>query len=166
MGRKSNINVAKLKDILVPKNEKEFKSNLRMYYFGFKESNELLVKSKDKGSYNIPYDKINSFSDIYRLTNSGFSGDGSSPQITPMIDISHLDKELFFLSGFSDKGSQKVMDQYMNAPVYNNLIPEERELFLDEGQPQWVTLDNQIWRYFYTRTLGNFSGYASNGSWN
>ena len=165
MGRKPNINIAKLKDILVPKNEKEFMTNLRMYYFGFKETNELYVKSKGRSSYMIPYSKIKSFSDIYKITKSGFTGDGSSPQITPMIDISHIDKEQFFFSGFTDKGSQMLMDQYMNAPGYNNLIPEERELFLD-NEPQWVPLDNQIWRYFYIRSLGTFSGYATDGSWN
>ena len=83
--------------IKTPTNVDEFRQNLIKYYcISSKEYIEGCKSYRDypmekinlltSGEYeDIPITKISSFDDIYRLTKSGFHGDGSSPCITPMV---------------------------------------------------------------------------------
>ena len=138
--------------IKTPKSVEEFRRNLGEYYWTRgSDGEELYVCSKSGKSEFIDIDKISSFSDIYELTNSGFGGDGTSPQICPMFDT---------LVKFSDY----MMDtnQYVSCDGYFD-DEDNYKLFdnqYDQKNPCWYTLDNQITREFYMMTLGEFCNYG------
>ena len=79
----------KFEDIKTPTTVEEFRTNLKRYYVNFQGNDELYVKVGDD-SFGIPYSKISSFDDIYKLTKTGF-GYGqvpTSPSIVPLVDFS------------------------------------------------------------------------------
>ena len=64
--------------IKTPKTVEEFRRNLNKYFYGCGKD-ALYVKPVNGVARAIPIASISSFDDIYRLTGSGFGGDGSSP---------------------------------------------------------------------------------------
>ena len=105
----------------------------------------------------IPITSISSLDDIYRLTGSGFGGDGSSPCISPLIDFDisevadYMDENGLCFGAWGFFG-----DDYK---VYNK--EKSWKVQRKVKNPQWFTLDNQILGEFYMKVLGDFSGYAS-----
>ncbi len=138
--------------IKTPKSVKEFRRNLGKYFWTRgSDGEELYVCSKSGRTDFIDIDEISSFSDIYELTNSGFDGDGTSPQICPTFDT---------LVKFSDY----MMDtnQYVSCDGYFD-DDDNYKLFdnqYDQKDPCWYSLDNQITREFYMMTLGEFCNYG------
>ena len=72
--------------IKTPKTVEEFRQNLNKYFYGCGK-NALYVKPANGVARAIPIASISSLNDIYRLTGSGFGGDGSSPCIIPLINF-------------------------------------------------------------------------------
>jgi hypothetical protein len=132
-----------------PTTVQEFRENVRKYLCCIDGS--LTVRTK--GGYpKISVDNLSSLSDIYKLTKTGFYGDGESPEVTPLVGFS-VEK----LSSFMDETNQVVscsgfFSDKQNYRLYRSIR--------DEGfSPQWVTLDNQIYREFFGKVFGDFSGY-------
>jgi hypothetical protein len=111
-------------------------------------------------SNTIPIEEISSFDSIYYWTGTGFNGDGSSPSITPTVDFSMDD-----LKDFMDRTGQVMtftgfFENEDNFTLYDNQMD-----FVQNGENvNFYTLDNQILRGFYTKVLGDFSGYRGR-SW-
>ena len=160
-------------DIKTPQTVEEFRQNLAKYFFcvGNKEGalkEKLYVSPVNSYADFISIDEISSTSDIYKLTQSGFGGDGTSPSITPLIEFEWDGK-----GGVTE--FMKLTNQYFRANGYWS-HPESEFTIWDGTQltheemtslPQlkWYTLDNQLIREFYMKTLGEFSGYVPNPEW-
>jgi len=141
--------------IKTPKTVEEFRQNLNKYFYGCGK-NALYVKPANGVARAIPIASISSLNDIYRLTGSGFGGDGSSPCIIPLINFDmdevadYMDaNELYFdASGFFGD-DYKVYNKEKSSKVQRKV-----------KNPQWFSLDNQILREFYEKVLGEFAGYS------
>lgn len=137
--------------IKTPTTVEEFRENLKRYYVTIIEDGKdsLVVRGM-----NIPLEEISSFRDIYILTKSVRFGDGSSPDIiplmTPVKDIIDYLEETDQLSS-----SHGYFEDQSNFKLWNNYME-----FRKHGRPGWYTLDNQWLREFYIMTLGEFTGYS------
>ena len=147
--------------IKTPTSVEEFRENLRKYYLcnttidGYEniEDNRLMLDVNVRG---IELNKISSFTDIYKITKSGFCGDGGSPMVIPKI-TQHKD----ILEYMNET------DQVMSSDGYfydekNYTLWEGKELhneFLHNGNPLQYSLDNQHLREFYMIALGKYCGY-------
>ena len=145
----------KLKDIETPSTVEEFRNNLKRFYARMGHDS-LYVNPKNAPAYGIPYSEIESFSDIYKLTNSGFGGDGSSPEIIPLLATTKTNSLDICREVFDKDIEEELFDATTGNS--NDIINE----ILDLPSLQWVTLDNQIFRHIFMDTLGNFSGYEYN----
>jgi len=136
-----------LKDVKTPKTVEEFRENLRKYYMCLgdpKKKDELYVR----GNHRVKIDELNSLSDLYKIH--------PEPKISPMLDwdmkdvTKHMDKTNQIMS------SHGFFDDEKNYTLY-----ESQRVYHEYGKPSWVTIDNQILREFYVKTLGDFSGYVT-----
>ena len=134
----------KLSEIKRPETVEEFRTNLKRFYHPF-GSDSLYVKTQDAPATGIKYSEIESFSDIYELTESGMKFDYTSPSIIPLVA-----SDVF--AYLQNPAEQEVFD------TSNSSYDEVMDLSMDKGF-SWVTLDNQIYREIYAQTLGKFSGY-------
>jgi len=142
----------KLSKIKKPETVEEFRDNLKRFYARF-GNDSLYVNPKNEPCYGIPYSDIESLGDIYKLTNSGFSGDGSSPEIIPLIKTN--------ANNSRDIG-REVFDVNIEEELFDATTENSYEIIteiLDIPNLQWVTLDNQVYRHIFMDTLGDFSGY-------
>jgi len=137
--------------IKTPTNVEEFRENLIRYYVTITEDGKdsLVVRGM-----NIPLEEISSFRDIYILTKSGRYGDGSSPDIIPLMTpvkdiIDYLEET------DQPSSSHGYFENQSNFNLWNNY----RE-FRKHERPGWYSLDNQWLREFYIMTLGEFTGYS------
>ena len=153
-------NTIKFSDIKTPKTVEEFRENLRKYYvgvFGGKYDHLMVMGERD-----TPVKDISSFSDIYKITGTGFSGTGKSPSITPQISISDGAVQNFMMKS----GQYLSFNGFFDDETNDYSIWENQKSYLDESPNVcWYTLDNQIVRDFYAKTLGEFSGYTPLSSW-
>jgi len=155
-----NTKKVKFEDIKTPTTVEEFRANLKRYYVSFQGKDAIYVKVGDD-SFPIPYSKISSFDDIYKLTKTGFGFGGSSPRIIPLAlyDSNSLDE-------FMDRtGQYSSCDGFWSDPnsdikVFNRLKINPKKWMKLMDKVGWVTLDNQIFREFYTKSLGEFSDYV------
>jgi hypothetical protein len=136
-------------DIQTPTTVEEFRENLVKYYVTI--GDELLTVM---GENEIPIKDISSFKDIYERTGTGFSGDGSSPSITPMVDVD-MDALIHFMV---KTGQFKSSEGFFESGDHTTIYTDQSE-FINTKNVNWYTLDNQILREFYMKTLGSFSGY-------
>ena len=155
----------KLKDIKTPTTTEEFKENLKKYYFGYGAS-ALYVKPEDGDADGISFDLIESLSDVYKKTKSGFGGNGTSPSILPMITKETFDYLMKIVcNNMFDKtlSNEELQKKIGNIDVYEFSDKKRSEYF--DMDMCWVKLDNQVMRGFFAKTLGTFSGYSVDGSW-
>ena len=138
--------------IKTPKTVKEFRENLKNYFFTVGED-YLCVFTKNGGTRDIPINNISSLDDLYELTGTGFNGDGSAPGIVPLIDYEQ----------------EKIMDVRKKTGTTWSFFGEDYKVYTKEQslsvqdvveRPQWFGLDNKILREFYVKVLGDFSGYG------
>jgi hypothetical protein len=147
--------------IKTPKSVNEYRKNLKKYYITIPIEYDKNTDRKDvpiEGLYlyvrekEIPLTDIDSFSDIYKITKTGFSGNGSSPNIIPMITPRKEVMEYM-----------RETDQLFSTDGYfydesNFTIWEDVDEFRKDGNPMWYSLDNQWLREFYMITLGEYGG--------
>ncbi|UVW34890.1 hypothetical protein NYF23_12870 [SAR92 clade bacterium H455] len=141
--------------IKTPKTVNEFRQNLKRYFYGCGK-NALYVKPENGVARAIPIASISSLNDIYRLTGSGFGGDGSSPCIIPLINFDmdevadYMDANELYFNAWGFFGDEyKVYNKEKSSKVQRKV-----------KNPQWFSLDNQILREFYVKVLGEFAGYS------
>lgn len=147
-----------LSEVETPTTVEEFRENLRRFFLKDGGSDNLMVMGRDS----IPIESISSFSDIYSMTGTGFGGDGSSPSITPSVDFS-MDTVREFMSKtgqvFSCVGFFEDED---NLDLYD--VSEDQVGYITSFRnTKWYSLDNQIIREFFSKVLGEFSGYVPVG---
>ena len=141
----------KLSDVKTPTNVEEFRENLSRFFLKDGGTNNLM----GMGEISIPIEKISSFGDIYTITGTGFGGDGSSPSITPTVDFSMDDVKDFMGRTGQFLSTNGFFDDEDNFTLYDN----QMDFVENSENVGWYTLDNQILREFYTKVLGDFSGY-------
>ena len=141
--------------IKTPKTVEEFRQNLNKYFYGCGK-NALYVKPANGVARAIPIASISSLNDIYRLTGSGFGGDGSSPCIIPLINFDmdevadYMDANELYCDAWGFFGDDyKVYNKEKSFKVQHKV-----------KNPKWFSLDNQILREFYVKVLGEFAGYG------
>lgn len=144
----------KYKDIKTATTVAEFRENLKKYFLTTTNKlgeSALVCRSNDKQT--ILIDEISSFSDLYKL---------GVQMIIPTI---HVDV---------NKITQSEITKNMNSRDFSSVLSDdsrfpicELENFKDNKDymynhdPLFSTLDNQIMRSFYIKTLGKFSGYMT-----
>ena len=152
--KQTTMKTIKYKDIKTATTVAEFRENLKKYFLTTTDSNNktvLVVRSNRKQS--IEVDKLNSISDLYK---SGVT------DIIPTISMNVDDitqKEIIqhmFTRDFSS-----VLNDDSRFPIYEMNNQEDRQDYLNNHNPMFCSLDNQILRSFYVKTFGKFSGYVS-----
>jgi hypothetical protein len=144
--------VVKLSDVKTPKTVEEFRKNLSRFFVKDGGTNNLMVMGNPNS---ISIEEISSFSDIYNITGTGFGGDGSSPSITPTVEFSMDD-----VKDFMDRTGQVMTSTGFFENEDNFTLYDDQSDFVKNGENVgWYSLDNQILREFYSKVLGEFSGY-------
>ena len=147
--------IIKYDDIKTPKTVEEFRENLKKYFvcFGKDWSNRNVLLCQGDLHGIVYIDELNSLSDLYDF-------EIGKPMITPYIDfdvnsisgaeimMNMLDRN--FEEVFKDESRFKVLD----------IDSKESNLEFFDNEPMWYSIDNQILREFYIKTLGDFSGYS------
>ncbi len=147
-----------LNEVVTPTTVEGFRENLRRFFLKDGGIDNLMVM----GENSIPIERISSFSDIYTETGTGFGGNGSSPSITPSLDFS-MDTVAKFMSKTGQFMScVGFFEEEENFDLYD-LSDDQGEYVTSSENVSWYTLDNQILREFYSKVLGEFSGYVPVG---
>ena len=158
--------------IKTPKTVEEFRENLMKYYVcvsrGDMNDTQLYIQECE-----IDINKIESFSDVYKILGMGFHGKnrnfngGSSPHILPRVIMKKDIEEYMNETGqyLSCRGYFYDENNFSLHQCNKETYVEDHNHFMKNGMDYtgWVTLDNQIWREFYWITLGVFSGYDFGG---
>jgi len=135
--------IGKLENVKTPSNVKEFRENLgKCFWTKGGLGDELYVLCEGENARFIPIKDISSFDDIYKLTGTGFGGDGTSPSIAPKVS------GLIYFTGSYDYFYLDQFDQMKS----------------EYDTAKWFRLDSQVLRALWTEVLGSFSGYESEPS--
>jgi hypothetical protein len=148
---KIKMNKVSLSEVVTPTTVEEFRENLSRFFLKDGGTNNLMVMGHDS----IPIEKLSSFDDIYTITGTGFSGDGSSPSITPTVDFSMDQVKEFMTSSGQFMSCGGFFENEDNFTLYD----DQSEFVQNAENVSWYTLDNKILRGFYSKVLGEFSGY-------
>ena len=133
---------------IINKTVNDFRSNLKKYYLNYGD-NQLYVKPKNGQSFGINFSELSSLTDLYNMM-KGFG----SPTIVPKV-ILKKDFEEFMIETnqiFSFNG-------YFDNDENFEIIESTKE-YLEKCNPNWIGIDNQIYREFFYLTLGEYSGYS------
>lgn len=136
-------------NIETPQTVEEFRNNLKKYFVCIGDNDdELYVQNCDNDSINV--NELNSLTDLYQRCNTEQFNPMISPKVNPKKDFKEFMNEtnqIFSLNGyFEDEKNYEII--------------EDKNTFLMDYEPKWVGLDNQIYREFFVKTLGEFSGYV------
>ena len=69
-----------------------------------------------------------------------------------------------FISGCSISSPLAYFDFFDNEDNFT-LYDNQNDFIQNSDNVKWYTLDNQILRVFYSKVLGEFSGYSLDGKW-
>jgi hypothetical protein len=147
--------IVNFEDIKTPQTIEEFRENLKKYFVCIGKDREMLM-TRGKTS-EVKVDEISSFSDLYKL---------GVERITPTIrlDANKLTTDETMRNMFSRDFSSVLSDR-KRFPIREMNSAEDTMKFIQTKNPHWYTMDNQILRAFYVKTLGEFSGYSTDMSW-
>ena len=130
------------KDIKTPKTLEGFHENLRKYYVCPRDF-IYVMNHLDK----IKVESLESLSDLYERCPE------QTPQICPKVIWDMKDVEKHMNETGQSSSCDGFFDNEDNSKIY------EDPNFMMSHRSSWVTIDNQIMREFYVKTLGEFSGY-------
>jgi len=134
-------------NIQTPQNVEEFRNNLKKYFVCI-GGDELYVQNCDTDSINV--NELNSLTDLYRRCNTKHFNPSITPKVNPKKDFEEYMNEtnqfLSFNGYYDDENNYEII--------------EDTNTFLGDYKPMWVGIDNQFYREFYMKTLGEFSGYV------
>ena len=146
--KKNKVETVLFGDIKTPTTVEGFRENLRKYYSQYGEDfTELYVKEVHCG-YNIVevlIDELDSLSDLYKFH--------PRPNISPFVVWKMKDVKKFMDETGQFNSCDGFWDDESRFTIYTN-----REDY-HKSRSSWVTIDNQVMREFYIKTLGEFSGY-------
>ena len=136
--------VTLFKDIKTPETLEEFHENLRKYYVcsrGFLD----VMNHWDK----IKVESLKSLRDLYERCPE------QTPQIIPKViwDMKDVEKHM------NETGQYSSCDGFFDNEDNFKIYEDQKDFF--KHKVQWFTIDNQILREFYMKTLGEFSGYSN-----
>ena len=144
----------KYEDIRTATTVAEFRENLKKYFLittDTANNAELVVRSNDVQRVEI--DKLDSLSDLFSL---------GVTHIVPTIAINtdQITQQEIIKNMFT-RDFSSVLNDSSRFPIYEMNNHKDRSDFLDCVDVMFYSVDNQILRSFYVKTLGNFSGYVS-----
>jgi hypothetical protein len=144
----------KYADIKTAKNVDEFRKNLKKYFITSDNFSKLFVRG-DAPYVNI--DEIECLSDLYKM---------NTHYIIPTIsvDVKKISTDETILNMFS-RDFSSVLNDENRFPVYEMENAEDIGEYVYNINPYFYSIDNQILRCFYIKTLGNYSGYTNNNKW-
>ena len=145
---KDEVETVLFRDIKTPTTVEGFRENLRKYYCQYGEDfKELYVK--EVHCVNQEYvliDELNSLNDLYKFH--------PRPNISPFVVWKMKDVNKFMYETGQFNSCDGFWDDESRFTIYTN-----REDYHKSKKSSWVTIDNQVMREFYIKTLGEFSGY-------
>jgi len=161
--------------IVTPTTVEQFRDNLKKYYLNYlnPETNQTCLNTRDSYYFDkgINIDEISSLDDVYKKTKSGWYGSGKPFELISMCNIS--EKGLDYIE-HSYPNIQTSIEYVMNdskkttlveLPPVQNLTPQNlREQLISTPinfKLFWVKSDNLIYKTFFVKTLGKFSGYSN-----
>ena len=144
----------KYEDIRTATTVAEFRENLKKYFLittDTANNAELVVRSNDV--QRIEIDKLDSLSDLFSL---------GVTHIVPTIAINtdQITQQEIIKNMFT-RDFSSVLNDSSRFPIYEMNNHNDRRDFLDYVDVMFYSVDNQILRSFYAKTLGKFSGYVS-----
>tara|TARA_B100000787_G_scaffold57206_1_gene41599 strand:+ start:176 stop:643 length:468 start_codon:yes stop_codon:yes gene_type:complete len=144
----------KYEDIRTATTVAEFRENLKKYFLittDTANNAELVVRSNDVQRVEI--DKLDSLSDLFSL---------GVTHIVPTIAINtdQITQQEIIKNMFT-RDFSSVLNDSSRFPIYEMNNHNDRRDFLDYVDVMFYSVDNQILRSFYAKTLGKFSGYVS-----
>lgn len=138
--------VTLFKDIKTPETLEEFHENLRKYYVcprGF----IYVMNHLDE----IKVESLKSLSDLYERCPE------ETPQVTPKVVFDTEDVQKHMVETGQYCSCDGFFDNEDNFKIYE----DQEDFFRQKDKVKWYTIDNQIMRDFYIKTLGEFSGYSN-----
>ena len=147
----------KYDDIKTPKTVEEFRENLKKYFIctgnDWSTRNELMLQ----GNNRVKIDELKSLSDLYSKC------DSNNPMIVPYVefDTNSITNDETIKNMFS-RNFEDVMKDESRFKIYDIDTNLNHSEFMSKVDCMWYGIDNQIFRQFYIKTLGDFSGYISN----
>ena len=152
--KQTSMKTIKYEDIKTATTVAEFRENLKKYFLittDTANNAELVVRSNDK--QRIEIDKLNTLSDLFNL---------GVTHIVPTIAINtdQITQQEIIKNMFT-RDFSSVLNDSSRFPIYEMNNHKDRSDFLDCVDVMFYSVDNQILRSFYVKTLGKFSGYVS-----
>ena len=144
----------KYDDIKTPKTVEEFRENLKKYFIctgnDWSTRNELMLQ----GNNRVKIDELKSLSDLYSKC------DSNNPMIVPYVefDTNSITNDETIKNMFS-RNFEDVMKDESRFKIADIDSVESHSEFMSNAKVMWIGLDNQIYRSFFYKTLGEFSGY-------
>ena len=150
--------------IQTAKNSEQFRNNLKKYFFTLKEN--LVVRHHNYKFGFININSIETMNDVYKITKSGWFGSGQSFELAPLCNITK--EGIDYICNVA-QGSHLVtrIIEVLNDPKRSTILEVSSndnlmsDLETKNFAPGWVKMDNQIWRTFFGKTLGEYSGYEN-----
>ena len=144
------------KDIHTPHSIEMFRENLKKYFVCIGKDREMLMTRGENTAINV--DEIDSFADLYKQ---------GVQKITPTIKLNvNRIREDEVLVNMGSRDFSSVLSDKDRFPIYEMNSAEDTMKFIRTKNPSWYSIDNQILRAFYYKTLGDFSGYSKDMDWN
>ena len=148
-------------DIKTPKTVEEFRENLKKYFIctgsDWSERNALYTQGAE-----IKINELNSLSDLYNRKEIPMHMLGT-PKIAPYVDFD-MDtiKTEETMSMMWSRNFEEVMKDESRFKICDIVSNETHSEFMSNAKVMWIGIDNQIYREFFIKTLGDYSGYISN----
>ena len=146
--------IIKYDDIKTPETIEEFRTNLKKYFMCIKNDREQLFIQTDTTTVEVDVDSIENLSDLYHKLDTGVV------RITPTIDFkvkSITTEEILGIN--SDRSFRDVYRDQSRFVIFEIENKDDVMTYMDNKDPHWYGIDNQVLRTFYAKTLGKFSGY-------
>jgi len=143
-------------DIKTPTTVEEFRENLKKYFIctgdDWSNRNTLMVMGSD-----VKINELNSLEDLYALNTH------ETPSIAPYVDfdMNSISTDETIKNMFS-RNFESVMKDESRFKICDINSAESHSEFMQNAKVMWYGIDNQIFRQFFVKTLGDFSGYISN----
>ena len=148
----------KYNDIKTPTTVEEFRETLKKYFIctgdDWSNRNELMVMGSES-----KINELNSLEDLYK----GWDARPHKPSIAPYVDFDMKSiTELETIENMFSSNFESVMKDESRFKICDIDSVESHSEFMNTAKVMWIGLVNQIYRSFFIKTLGDFSGYNSN----
>jgi len=145
----------KYNDIKTPTTVEEFRENLKKYFIctgdDWSNRNKLMVMGSES-----KINELNSLEDLYK----GWDAHPHKPSIAPYVDFDMKSiTDIEISQNMLTRNFETVMQDESRFKIADIDSVESHSEFMSNAKVMWIGLDNQIYRSFFYKTLGEFSGY-------